>query len=401
MSTRTDRPPSPSRRASIGFRAVAAVYVLAMLGGTLPVPLYVLWAPRMGFGPFTTTAIFAIYAVGVAVALLLFAPMSDRAGRRPLLLVSLVALAASTACFLAAHDVAMLLLARFLYGIATGVITATATAALEELAGPGRARTASMTASGANLGGLALGTVVAGVFAEFAPDPTHLVYWCYLGTLVPATVAIVATPETVRAPRSFAVAVRRPAMPAGSGPRRQFLSAAAAVFAAFAVNGLFSSLVPGFLRDGMHVRSAVAVGAEVGLLFAVALAAQLVPPARWPASHPLFAPVALVVGVAVFETGLWTHSLPAFVTGTVFAGIGAGLVFRQGIAVTAGLAVPGRRADLFASYFLAAYAGLIGPTLLLGLLDQVLDQNIATLLLAAGVGGIALAAAGTRGKEES
>jgi hypothetical protein len=84
------------------------------------------------------------------------------------------------------------------------------------------------------------------------------------------------------------------------------------------------------------------------------------------------------------------------VAGTVFAGIGAGLVFRRGVAITARLADPYRRADLFASYFLAAYAGTIGPTLALGLLDQVINQNIATLLLAIGVGAIAMATTLTR-----
>ncbi|PFG95604.1 putative MFS family arabinose efflux permease [Saccharopolyspora erythraea NRRL 2338] len=395
MSVVDDAPAAASRRAKPGFWLVAAVYVLAMLGGTLPVPLYVFWAPRMGFGPFTTTLIFAIYALGVVASLLLFASLSDRSGRRPLLLASLVVLAASTVCFLVARDVGLLLLARFLCGLATGVTTATATAALEELAGPGGGRRASMTAAGANLGGLGLGTVIAGLFAQFLPSPTHLVFWCYLAALVPAVVAIVVTPETVRSPRRPVLAVRRPTLPVDRAARGQFLSAAVAVFAAFAVNGLFSSLVPGFLHDALQVRSVAAVGAEVGLLFAVALVAQLAAPGRW-LDSPVIGPVFLIIGVAVFESGLWTRSLPAFVTGTVFAGIGAGVTFRRGVAVTARLAAPDRRADLFASYFLAAYAGTIGPTLALGLLDQVINQNVATLLLAVGIGAIALATTLTR-----
>lgn len=387
-----EAPGTVPSRAKPGFWLVTAVYVLAMLGGTLPVPLYGFWAPRMGFGPFTTTLIFAIYALGVVASLLLFASLSDRLGRRPLLLASLIVLAASTVCFLAAHDIGLLLLGRFLCGLATGVTTATATAALEELAGPGHGRRASMAAAGANLGGLGLGTVVAGVFAQFAPDPTHLVFWYYLAALVPAAIAVVVTPETVRSPRRPVLAVRRPTLPADRAVRSQFLSAAAAVFAAFAVNGLFSSLVPGFLHDTLQVRSAAAVGAEVGLLFTAALVAQLAAPSRWLNSRAI-GPALLILGVVVFESGLWTRSLPAFVAGTVFAGIGAGLVFRRGVAITARLADPKRRADLFASYFLAAYAGTIGPTLALGLLDQVINQDIATLLLALGVGAIAVAAA--------
>ena len=64
--------------------------------------------------------------------------------------------------------------------------------------------------------------------------------------------------------------------------------------------------------------------------------------------------------------------------------------------MTARLADPHRRADLFASYFLAAYAGTIVPTLALGALDQALDQDLATLLLAAAVVVLTLGAAARR-----
>jgi MFS family permease len=67
-----------------------------MMGGTLPVPLYAFWAPSMGFGPFTITVIFAVYSLGVVMALLWLAPLSDRVGRRLMLMVSLVLMAART-----------------------------------------------------------------------------------------------------------------------------------------------------------------------------------------------------------------------------------------------------------------------------------------------------------------
>lgn len=114
-------PPVDGRRARAGFWLVAAVYTLVMLGGTLPIPLYALWAPRMGFGPFTTTLIFAVYALGTVLALMAFASLSDCVGHRPLLAAAVLATATSTALFLLADDVGTLLAARFLCGIGTGV----------------------------------------------------------------------------------------------------------------------------------------------------------------------------------------------------------------------------------------------------------------------------------------
>ncbi|KOG87283.1 MFS transporter [Streptomyces varsoviensis] len=363
-----------------------------MLGGTLPIPLYAFWAPRMGFGPFTTTLVFAVYALGTVLALLVFASLSDRVGRRPLLAAALLAAAASTALFLVADDVPTLLAARFLCGLGTGVFTATATAALGELAGTGHARRASTISTVANMGGLGLGTIAAGLFAQYGADPTHLVFWVYLGTLVPALLAVIVTPETVPVRRRPTLSVRRPSVPEQRAARSEFLRAATGVLAAFAVSGLFSSLVPSFLREQLHVHNAAAIGAQVGLLFIVALIAQLTAPERW-ISGRRAAPAFLIAGVAVFEAGLWARSLPTFAAGTLLAGIGIGLVFRRGIEVTQRLADPRRRADLLATYFLSAYTGTIVPTLALGILDQTINQDIATLILAATVVAITLAGA--------
>ncbi len=380
-----DRLPAPTPdhgRSAKAFWSVAAVYALAMLGGTLPVPLYAFWAADLGFGPFTTTLIFAVYAVGVVVSLLLFAGVSDRSGRRPLTLAALAVVALSAVTFLMAGHVVVLLVARFLSGLATGVVTATATAWLEELAGPGNARRATITATAVNLGGLGLGPLAAGLLAQFAPAPVHLVFWLYLGALVPAFIAVAVAPETVADRQPARVVVRRPAVPAESAGRREFATAAAGVFAAFAVNALFASLVPSFLHDALRVTGQAVVGGVVSLLFLGALTAQLSAPRRWLESR-WFAAGALVAGVGLLVAGLWLRSLAVFVAGTALAGAGSGLTFRRGLGVTAGLADPRRRADLNATYFLAAYAGNVVPALAIGGLDQAFDANVATSILAA------------------
>ncbi|WP_199923238.1 MFS transporter [Streptomyces sp. NRRL S-813] len=388
-------PPVDGRRARAGFWLVAAVYTLVMLGGTLPIPLYAFWAPQMGFGPFTTTLVFAVYALGTVLALMVFASLSDRAGRRPLLAAALLAAATSTVLFLVAHGVGTLLAARFLCGLSTGVFTATATAALGELAGAEHTRRASTVSTVSNMGGLGLGAIAAGLLAEYGADPTHLVFWVYLAGLAPAFLAVVVTPETVTARQRLALSVRRPALPDQRTARAEFLRAAAAVLAAFAVSGLFSSLVPSFLREQLHVHNSAAVGAQVGLLFVVALIAQVAVPERW-SSARWPAPAFLTAGVVVFETGLWARSLPTFAVGTLLAGTGIGLVFRGGVGVAQRLADPRRRADLLSTYFLFAYTGTIVPTLALGLLDQMINQDVATLLLAVTVVATTLAGALSR-----
>jgi hypothetical protein len=63
-----------------GFWIVAVVFAIVQAGGTLPIPLYVIWQPRFGFGAGVLTLIFAVYAVGTLLALVLISPRSDELG---------------------------------------------------------------------------------------------------------------------------------------------------------------------------------------------------------------------------------------------------------------------------------------------------------------------------------
>lgn len=61
----------PARRA--GYLAAAGAFAVGMLGTTLPTPLYGLYRQQIGFSELIVTVVFAVYAVGVIVALLVAA----------------------------------------------------------------------------------------------------------------------------------------------------------------------------------------------------------------------------------------------------------------------------------------------------------------------------------------
>ena len=67
-----------------------------MLGGTLPVPLYVLYEKQMGFGPLGVTVVFAAYVVGTLFALVALGDLSDHVGRRKVLAIAVACAAVST-----------------------------------------------------------------------------------------------------------------------------------------------------------------------------------------------------------------------------------------------------------------------------------------------------------------
>jgi MFS family permease len=86
-------PVSAKRR---GYTLTAGVLLVMMLGGTLPVPLYVLWEKQMGFGPLGVTVVFAAYVAGTLAALLVLGDLSDHVGRRIVLAIAVACAAVST-----------------------------------------------------------------------------------------------------------------------------------------------------------------------------------------------------------------------------------------------------------------------------------------------------------------
>jgi len=83
LDLRTGSSEAATQAVRRGFWLVALAFVVVQAGGALPIPLYVIWQPRFGFGSGVLTLIFTVYTVGTLLALLLIAPLSDQLGRRP------------------------------------------------------------------------------------------------------------------------------------------------------------------------------------------------------------------------------------------------------------------------------------------------------------------------------
>src|SRR3984957_13059150 len=106
-----------------GYRLTAGVLLVLMLGGTLPVPLYVLYERQMGFGPLGVTVVFAAYVAGTLVALVALGDLSDHIGRRSVMAIAVVCAAVSSGLFLGASDIGLLVAARIASGLGGGFIT--------------------------------------------------------------------------------------------------------------------------------------------------------------------------------------------------------------------------------------------------------------------------------------
>ncbi|WP_139306819.1 MFS transporter [Modestobacter sp. DSM 44400] len=362
---------------------VAYVFVAVMLGGTVPTPLYPFYVDSLALSPFLMTIVFATYAVGTLAALLLGGGLSDRVGRRPVLGLAVAVAAVSAAVFLAWPTLPGLLTGRALSGMSVGLATGTATAALVELH-PDR-RTATTLATVANMGGLGLGPVLAGVLAAHLPGPTSTPFWALLLLLLPA-VALLLVPETgparARTPRDLVRAVRPQRLGVPRGTRAEFAGAATAGFAAFALLGLFTSLTSSFLRSALDAPGPQVVGLSVAVVFAAAVGAQLLVQRMDVARAALVGLALLPVGAAVVVGALAAGSLPLFVLAALVGGAGIGFAFQSGVARVGSLAGPADRAAVTSTFFVAAYLGITVPVVGVGELATVTTLTDAALGLA-------------------
>ena len=349
-----DRPRRTTATALAGF-----AFVVAMLGTTLPTPLYPALGKVLGFGELTTTLVFAAYPVGVTAALLLTGRWSDQVGRRPMLLAGLALSALSAVLLLLPESMTWLYAARVVSGLSAGIFTGTATATIVDLAPEdGKAR-AGLVAAAVNMGGLGLGPLLAGCLAQWAAYPLRTPFVVDLVLVALAVLAVVLLPETVRRPASPDLRPQAVHVPAEIRP--VFVRAAIAGFAGFAVLGLFTAVSPAFFGQVLHRTSPALVGLVVISLFLASIAGQVLS-LRLPAAHGLrIGCSALIAGMAVLALSLLLASLPVLLVGAVVAGLGQGASFRAGLGSISEAGPAEQRGAISSAYFVALYVGIALP----------------------------------------
>ncbi|WP_336317923.1 MFS transporter [Streptomyces lavendofoliae] len=373
---------SPRRARRPGYPAAAAVFAAGMAGTTLPTPLYGLYRQELGFSELMVTVVFASYAVGVILTLLLAGNHSDVAGRRPVLLCALGFAAASAVCFLLEGGLPALFTGRVLSGFSAGLLSGAGTVTVLELAPPGRRSRAGLAATAANMGGLGCGPLLSGLLAEYAPMPLSLPFLTHLGLLAVAGVIVLLLPETVPGARPGA----RP-RPRGlyvpAEVRGVFTPSSLAAFAGFSLLGLFTAVAPSFVSHTLGIGNLAVSGLVVFSVFLSSTVGQALT-GRVPVRSALpLGCLVLVGGLLLVGASLWAGSLALMVAGAVCGGLGQGLAFRAALTAVGDAAPPAHRAATVSSFFVVAYTGISLPVVGVGALTMWLGLERAGLTFTA------------------
>lgn len=384
----TDASPRASRPATgLSLAAVSYVFAVVMMGTTLPTPLYPLYEERFGFGSATTTILFAVYAGGVILSLVLLGRLSDALGRRPMLLAGVLLSLASAALFTIGAPEWLLYAGRVLSGLAAGIFTATGTVCVLENAPEGRERLAGSLATASNIGGLGLGILMAGLVGQWAAAPLRTPYAVHAVLLVLAGLALLAVRERV-APAPSRASVRRPRVPEES--RGLFLASMTGAITGFAVCGVYSSVGPNFMGSALGIGPPAVIGVVVFLVFGSSAAAQIALRSRADRTLIVAGSVGLALAMGLLAAALLLASLPLLVASAVLGGVGQGLLFMTGMRAVTEATRPENRTEATTSYFIVGYLAISLPAIGTGELSEAIGLVPASLVFAAVVAAATL-----------
>jgi predicted MFS family arabinose efflux permease len=357
--------------------------LFAVAAGTnVSTPLLLLYRDRLELSGPATAVVFGVYAAGLAPSLLSSGPLSDRYGRRRLVLPFAVLAGVASLLFVAAADsFALLLLARFLQGVVSGAVFTAGSAWLAELsAAEGQEAAAGRRAAVALAAGFSLGPLFASLTAVALPWPLVLPYLLHAVLVLAGVLSVLRLRETALMRRRQVGDPRRaPLLPAGS--RLLALTALAPVAACvYAFPATIIAGVPLLVRlpgDGV-----LATGVLAGLTLG---AGAVVAPLQRRLG-PWTAVAAATCGTVGFAGTVIAASVGAawvLVPSGLLLGAGSGWSLAAGLALTVRLAPAERRGALTGIFYTVAYTGFAAPFLLTsaaGRVDTVPPLVVATVL---------------------
>jgi len=349
-----------ARRYTAGYAVLTAI-TFSMVASA-PTPIYRLYQETLGLTPLAITLIFAIYSLTMVAAFLTVARLSDFIGRKPTILAALMLNALALVIFIEANTSTVLMVARAVQGIATGIALATLGALIADAAPEAAAVLNSITA----FIGLMVGSLVAGSLVAYLPWPTQLVFALLLCVTLAEMIALHFIHET--APyKAGAMAVLRPNLMVPAAAVRPMLRLFPLTLSGWALGGFYLSLMPSLVVAATGVHSPLVGAAVVStLMLSGGISVLALRGLRAPIAV-LTASLLLAIGIALTMVAIYAGSPAGMLFGTIISGVGFGSSYGAALRTLLPLAASHERAGLLSAYFVASYLSFALPAVGAGL----------------------------------
>jgi hypothetical protein len=361
------------------WQMVAPAVAIMAWGGNHFTPLLLMYRQIYGYSQVQADAFIAFYVVGLVPGFLLAGPLSDRHGRRPVLVFGvLLSVVASVVLAFGGGSIVWMCAGRLLAGVSVAVAMGAGTSWIEELSrapydSPAGVSHGGKRSSLAITFGFGVGAGVSGALAQWGPSPTLLPYLVQIAIALPAALMLLRAPET-RLPdghvRSLLGDLRIP-RPARSRFLRVVFPSAPWVFTAA---GLAYVVLPALVRGAVGtdeiafatLLAVVTLGAGVGVQ-------PLVPRlAAWAGQRQLVLALALAcwgISLCALDSVLLSPLLAVPIA--LLLGAAYGICLASGLVEVQKMAGPDDLAGLTGIYCSLTYTGFLLPVLLAALASAV------------------------------
>lgn len=245
------------------WKALIGMLVLTM-GTSMLTPLLPLYQQDFNISTGTATLLFVTYTVTVCPTMLIAGNLSDRLGRKRLLIPAMVTMTLASVVFALAESVPLLFAGRVLQGLAIGGFLGVGAAFVVDHAHAESKALAAALAGVAFRLGFGLGPGLAGIAAQYAPNPRSTPFEGHIVLMLIGILLVATASETLmrqKDPGPFRIRIGVP-----SGQAFGFMTfVAPATFLMSYIEGTFLSVVPIFVFDTLEVRNLAVVGA-IGFL---------------------------------------------------------------------------------------------------------------------------------------
>ncbi|MCE9622302.1 MAG: MFS transporter [Actinomycetia bacterium] len=355
--TRPARAPIPK-----GFWTIWTTVALDLVGFGIVVPILAVYAERFGASGLTVGLLFAAFSAAQFVCAPLLGRLSDRVGRKPVIVISLLGTAVGSFVCGAAGTLWLLFVGRIIDG-GSGASLSVAQAAVGDMASPAE-RPRLMGLLGAAFGvGFVIGPAVGGLSTLGGP---HVPFY------VAGTIALInAVAAMVRLPETRAAVDEAGAVESAAAPRRGRRRAITPALRQLAIVGFVTTVaftafestfgLLGRHRFGFGERGSAFVFLGIGILLVV------IQGVLYGRAATRFGVNALYIsGIALLVVGLTTMAFayvwPVLIVACVLLTFGQGVASPSISSLVSEIAPPARRGEAM-GYQQASYAvgRIVGP----------------------------------------
>lgn len=351
---------------------VLAMFVIAW-GGNEFTPLLIFYRGESVFSPVFVDSLLGAYAIGIMAGLVFLGPLSDRYGRKTVMLWGPVAaIIGSILIAVGEKSEIPMFIGRLLAGLAVGIAMTVGGSWVKELSqapfDPYAKKSAGAArAAMALTGGFGVGAGVAGLLAQWGPIPGQLSYILQIILSIPTLVFLVKIPETrqsahLKVHGSFWSDL---AVPTAKHPR--FLTVAVPIAPwVFGAAGVAYAVTPVLMSS--HVKAPVAYSALLTVVcLAFGFGIQQVGDrinTDYSARGPILGIIFVSIGMALAAFVSTRLSIVGSISVAALLGLGYGLVLISGLTEVQRLAGPDDLAGLTSAFYVLTYVGFFFPMIL-------------------------------------